>query len=112
MILGKKFLIAIAILVLAYIAFRYAWHYGTVAYLKHKCETYGGEFIYKTVDNVEGVYQMRLRDPRFYTDRLRVGDVPEEPWGHTDWVAQNPQTLFVDRSGKVLTIEQLRKLEN
>lgn len=31
-------------------------------YFDHLCKTEAGEFIYKTVENVEGLYQMRLRE--------------------------------------------------
>lgn len=95
----KKTFLVLGVLVLGYIGFRYAWHYGTVAYFEYKCERYGGEFIYKTVDNVEGVFQMRLRDPRDYFTRLMKGDIPEDPYGHTNWEARNPQTLFVNPNG-------------
>lgn len=91
----KKTLVALGLLFIGYVGFRYAWHHGTVAYFKNKCETYGGEFIYKTVDNVEGIYQRRLRDPRDYFDRLSKHDIPEDPYGHTNWEAQNPETLFI-----------------
>lgn len=64
-------------------------------YFKHKCETQAGEFIYRTVDNVEGLYQMRLRDPRDYFDRMRYGDIPEDPYGHTNLEAQSPWDLFI-----------------
>lgn len=30
-------------------------------YFEHLCKTEAGEFIYKTVENVEGIYEMRLR---------------------------------------------------
>ncbi len=66
-------------------------------YFKHKCDTEAGEFIYKTVDNVEGVYQMRLRDPRDFIDRLRAEDIPEDPWGHADAFAGAPWAPFVSR---------------
>ncbi len=65
-------------------------------YFKHKCDTEAGEFIYKTVDNVEGVYQMRLRDPRDFIDRLRAEDIPEDPWGHTGLDASGAWAIFVD----------------
>ena len=65
------------------------------AYFNHLCEKEAGEFIYKTVDNVEGLYQMRPRDPRDYFDRLSHGDIPEDPYGHTNVEAQAPQVLFV-----------------
>jgi hypothetical protein len=64
-------------------------------YFDHLCKTEAGEFIYKTVDNVEGLYQMRPRDPSDYFDRMRAGDVPEDPFGHTNTEAQHPQFLFV-----------------
>jgi hypothetical protein len=64
-------------------------------YFDHLCKTEAGEFIYKTVDNVEGLYQMRPRDPRDYFDRMRAGDVPEDPFGHTNIEAQDPQFMFV-----------------
>ena len=35
-------------------------------YFDHLCKTEAGEFIYKTVENVEGVYQMRPRHPVNY----------------------------------------------
>jgi hypothetical protein len=67
-----------------------------VEYLQKKCDTEAGEFIYRAVDNVEGVFQMRSRDPRDYFDRLKTRDIPEDPWGHTNWEAQTPETLFVN----------------
>lgn len=106
----KKVLLVIGLLLLGYIAFRYAWHYGTVAYFKHKCETYGGEFIHKTVDNVEGIYQMRLRDPRDYESRLMRADIPEEPWGHTNRDAQLPHITFVRRDGSRYRFLETTKL--
>ena len=50
------------------------------------CENDAGEFIYKTVDNVEGLFQMRLRDPEDYFDNLRHyrkgrGELLEDPFG-------------------------------
>ncbi|WP_415896042.1 hypothetical protein ACMXYQ_07265 [Neptuniibacter sp. PT34_22] len=75
-------------------------------YFKHKCETQAGEFIYRTVDNVEGLYQMRLRDPRDYFDRMRYGDIPEDPYGHTNLEAQKPWVLFVrNPSGRYQFLE-------
>lgn len=65
-------------------------------YLAYLCETEAGTFIERTVDNVEGFYIMRLRDPRDLIDRMAAGDVPEEPYGHTNWEAQDPGTLFVN----------------
>ena len=64
-------------------------------YFKHKCDTEAGEFIYRTVENVEGVFQMRPREPRDYFDRLRKKDIPEDPWGHTNTDARNPWSPFL-----------------
>ena len=64
-------------------------------YFEHKCDTEAGEFIYRTVENVEGVFQMRPRDPRDYFDRLRKKDIPEDPWGHTNTDARQPYLPFV-----------------
>jgi hypothetical protein len=51
-------------------------------YFDHLCKTEAGEFIYKTVENVEGIYMMR--------PRLRATDYEfqhlyalEDPYGHT-----------------------------
>ena len=99
MIKTRNILLLLLALVVGYITFGYAWHFGTVAYYEYKCKTYGGDFVHKTVDNVAGVYQIRLRDPRFLFDRLNKRDIPEDPYGHTDWESQNPQTLFVDPAG-------------
>lgn len=95
----KQTLLIIVALLFAYFAFRYAWHYATVTYFKYRCDSYGGEFIYKAIDEVDGLFQMRLRDPQFLLDRLRKHEVPADPYGHTDWESQNPQTLFVDPLG-------------
>jgi len=70
-------------------------------YFEHLCKTEAGEFIYKTVDNVEGLYQMRPRDPKDYFDRMREGDVPEDPFGHTNMEAQDPQFMFVGPPSKL-----------
>ncbi|MCP5306546.1 MAG: hypothetical protein H6953_13970 [Chromatiaceae bacterium] len=66
-------------------------------YFRHKCDTAAGEFIYKTVDNVEGVFQMRQRDPRDYLTRLKNRDIPEDPWGHTDAEAATPWGAYLTK---------------
>lgn len=66
-------------------------------YFDYLCKHEAGEFIYRTVDNVEGILQMRPRDgSKDYFDRMAMGDIPEDPWGHTNWEAQKPETLFVN----------------
>jgi hypothetical protein len=51
-------------------------------YFEHLCKTEAGEFIYKTVENVEGLYMMRPR--RRATDyELEHLYALEDPYGHT-----------------------------
>jgi len=70
------------------------------AYFQQKCEKDAGEFIYRTVENVEGLYQMRPRDPRDYFTRLRSGDLPEDPYGHTNYEARRVEALFLNPKPK------------
>lgn len=64
------------------------------------CEQDAGEFIYKTVDDVEGIFQMRPRDPDEYISNLRRyrlgnGKLLDDPFGHTNAEAKRPHTLFL-----------------
>tara|TARA_R110002096_G_scaffold362410_1_gene555529 strand:- start:4193 stop:4942 length:750 start_codon:yes stop_codon:yes gene_type:complete len=95
MLVLKKAFLVVAVLVGALYAGRLVWGEVAYWYFQYKCNTQAGEFIHKTVENVEGVYQMRLRDPRDYIDRMRRGDIPEDPFGHTNVEAQEPWTMFV-----------------
>jgi hypothetical protein len=90
-----RFFLGLVLLVVAYQTYGRVRDRLAMRYFHQQCEKYGGEFIYRTVDNVEGVFQMRPRDPRDYFDRLRKGDIPEDPYGHTNWEAQRPETMFV-----------------
>jgi len=96
----KKILIGFVALIVMYAIGR--WSYGEIsyAYFEHKCEKDAGEFIYRTVENVEGLFQIRPRDPRDYFSRLRKGDIPEDPFGHTNTEAQRPWLLFVRNPSK------------
>lgn len=98
--MGKRILPWVAYGIIAIYFGRLAW--GEVAYLyfRHKCETQAGEFIHKTVENVGGIYQMRLRDPGDYFDRVRTGDIPEDPFGHTNVEAQRAWKLFLTDSDR------------
>jgi len=64
-------------------------------YFDHLCKTEAGEFIYKTVENVEGLYMMRPRS-RATDFELEHLYALEDPYGHTDWEARDPQTIFID----------------
>ena len=69
-------------------------------YFDHLCKTEAGEFIYKTVENVEGLYMMRPREHAtdFMQEHLYA---MEDPYGYTDWEARDPQTIFVDPPWRV-----------
>lgn len=64
-------------------------------YFDHLCKTEAGEFIYKTVENVEGIYMMRSRE-RVFDDHMQHLYAMEDPYGYTDWEARDPQTVFID----------------
>jgi hypothetical protein len=51
-------------------------------YIEHLCDTQAGEFIYKTVEGVEGLYEMRPRTLARETEEL--GDLyrMEDPYGY------------------------------
>src|SRR6185436_663743 len=48
-------------------------------YFDHLCKTEAGEFIYETVENVEGLYQMRPRTIVTYESNHLFA--PEDPYG-------------------------------
>ncbi len=52
-------------------------------YFDHLCKTEAGEFIYKTVENVEGLYMMRPRKEAT-DDELSHLYAMEDPYGHTN----------------------------
>jgi hypothetical protein len=61
-------------------------------YFEHLCKTEAGEFIFKTVENVQGLYMMRPRKEA--TDyELEHLYALEDPYGHTD--DPNPQDYFI-----------------
>jgi hypothetical protein len=51
-------------------------------YFDHLCKTEAGEFIYKTVEHVEGLYMMRPRKEAT-DDELSHLYALEDPYGHT-----------------------------
>lgn len=61
-------------------------------YFDHLCRTEAGEFIYKTVENVEGLYMMRPRE-RVTDDQLSHLYALEDPYGDID--DPNPQDYLV-----------------
>ena len=63
-------------------------------YFDYLCKTEAGEFIYKTVENVEGIYQMRPRD-RIYDAHLHHLYAMEDLYGYTDTEATRPEGRYV-----------------
>jgi hypothetical protein len=63
-------------------------------YFDHLCKTEAGEFIYKTVENVEGIFMMRPRKEA--TDwELEHLYALEDPYGHTNGEATMGEYDFV-----------------
>ena len=63
-------------------------------YFEHLCKTEAGEFIYKTVENVEGLYMMRPRKEA--TDyELEHLYALEDPYGQVLGVVRHPQDTYV-----------------
>jgi hypothetical protein len=56
-------------------------------YFEHLCKTEAGEFIYKTADNVAGVFQMRPRRIRYDGATWQHLYAIEDPYGH--WEGEN-----------------------
>lgn len=69
-------------------------------YFEALCKAEAGEFIYKTVENVEGVYQVRPRKQEGtyeFEDRYVI----EDPYNYTSWEAEKESvdSLFVGDYG-------------
>lgn len=64
-------------------------------YFAHLCKTEAGEFIYKTVDNVEGLYMMRPRE-KVNDDKLQHLYALEDPYAYSDIETDAPQKLFIN----------------
>lgn len=72
----------------------YRWWMSAKQYFDALCKSEAGEFIRKTVKDVEGVYRIRGRwTASAYALRDRY--VMEEPYGYTVAAAQSPATMFV-----------------
>lgn len=98
--LWKHPFILLVIIGLGFYTYNKVHTYFARMYFDSHCENDAGEFIYKTVENVKGLYQMRLRDPYDRIDNLRyyfdgTGELHEDPYGHTNWESQQPEVIFV-----------------
>jgi hypothetical protein len=67
-------------------------------YFDHLCKTEAGQFIYKTVKNVEGLYMMRPRKEAT-DDELSHLYALEDPYGYENWEATEPGPAFVHPNG-------------
>lgn len=63
-------------------------------YFQHLCQTFAGEFIFKSVENVDGVYQMRPRQV-VWEEHLRNLFALEDVYGYTREEAEAPETIYV-----------------
>jgi hypothetical protein len=63
-------------------------------YFSHLCSTEAGEFIYRTVDNVEGIYMMRPRKEATDDELSHLYGL-EDPYGHTNHEATMGEYNFV-----------------
>jgi hypothetical protein len=64
-------------------------------YFDHLCKTEAGEFVYNTVENVEGIYQMRPRESAKNDYLLEHLYAMEDPYGLAVGVRDSPQDYFV-----------------
>jgi hypothetical protein len=64
-------------------------------YFEHLCRTEAGEFIYKTVENVEGLYLMRPRE-RVTDHHLMHLYALEDVFAYSDVEYEAPQQLFIN----------------
>ena len=63
-------------------------------YFDHLCKSEAGEFIYKTVENIQGLLQLRLREnPTDY--ELEHLYAMEDPYGHSVGVRDHPEEHFI-----------------
>ncbi|GKS60331.1 hypothetical protein YTPLAS18_38580 [Nitrospira sp.] len=67
----------------------------SLEYFDHLCKTEAGEFIYNTVQNVDGLYMMRLRESAKDDDLLQHLYAMEDPYGLAVGVRDSPQDYFV-----------------
>lgn len=79
-----------------------------VEYFEHLCKNEAGEFIFKTVENVEGIRLLRLREP---ADDYLFQDLyaMEDPYGHWQGDAEEPGFQFVGPSKYAYIETPLRK---
>src|SRR5690348_14271497 len=79
-------------------------------YFDHLCKTEAGEFIYKTIENVEGLYLMRSRET-VNDYKLQHLYALEDPYAYSDIESYAPQKLFINPPWWRYKFFEIRKLE-
>ena len=79
-------------------------------YFEHLCKTEAGEFIYKTVENVEGLYLMRSRE-QVNDHKLQHLYALEDPYAYSDIETDAPQKLFINPPWWRYKFFEIRKAE-
>lgn len=79
-------------------------------YFDHLCKTEAGEFIYKTVEKVEGLYLMRSREP-VNDYKLQHLYALEDPYAYSDIETDAPQKLFINPPWWLYKFFEIRKAE-
>ena len=77
-------------------------------YFDHLCKTEAGEFIYKTVENVEGLYMMRPSMRTLYGNNHLYA--LENPYGRS--AGSNEQEIWFVRPSRYLFLETIRVPRN
>ena len=79
-------------------------------YFDHLCKTEAGEFIYKTVENVKGIYLMRSRES-VNDYKLQHLYALEDPYAYSDIETDAPQKLFINPPWWRYRFFEIRKAE-
>lgn len=73
------------------------WRYGMSGeeYFQALCAAEAGEWVFRTVEGVEGIMALRPRK-RVFDPIFQHLDVMEDPYGHTDGEAHKPEYMYVN----------------
>jgi hypothetical protein len=82
----------------------------THLYFQSLCSIQAGEQIYKTVDNVDGIFQMRIpakfekvAHPPLYDHGKLAGSARDASWGKGFWIEDYPSNFEIPPSGRYVT---------
>jgi hypothetical protein len=78
----------------------YRFGMSSKAYFEALCKAEAGEFIYRTVENVEGFYQIRPRK-KVWDNEFQDRYVMEDPYGYTDWEARDTPGALLNANEKL-----------